>query len=100
MPPSPKLGSVKCSWDPSVAPNITNYTVGIGTSSKIYGNSQDFGTNLTATIPGLFRGITYYFAATATDSNGLTSDFSNEASCVIPMAPGSPLRFQSSNKIP
>lgn len=63
--------------DPSI---ITNYTIYYGPAPGMYTNSVDAGTNLTATVSGLVRGQTYYFAATATDIWGLESDPSIEIS--------------------
>ena len=70
--------SARLLWDPSISPGITNYTVYSGAASRVYTNRIDAGTNLSAVVTGLLRGVTYYFAATATDTNGRASDFSNE----------------------
>jgi hypothetical protein len=92
---------VQLAWDPSpnsyVGTNadgsnytnywaITNYAVYCGTVSGTYTNINKVmaGTNLTASVSNLVRGATYYFAATATDTNGLESLYSTEVSCKIP----------------
>ena len=59
---------------------ITNYNVYYGVASATYTNSAAAGTNLTVSISNLVEGVTYYFAATAVDTNGLESDYSNEVS--------------------
>ena len=43
------------------------------------------GTNLTVSVSNLVEGTTYYFAATAVDTNGLESDYSTEVSTLIPV---------------
>ena len=50
---------------------------------RAYTNSVDAGTNLTTTVTNLVAGPTYYFSATATDKDGLESDYSGEASLTI-----------------
>jgi hypothetical protein len=53
-------------------------------------NSLDVGTNLTGTITNLAVGATFYFVATATGTNQLMSDFSNEVEFQVPAPPESP----------
>ena len=45
------------------------------------------GTNLTVSVSNLVEGTTYYFAATAVDTNGLESDYSTEVSTVADNRP-------------
>jgi hypothetical protein len=94
-------GTVTLAWDPSpsvvVGTNgggsytnyftITNYTVYYGVASATYTNTVLAGANLMATVSNLLSGPTYYFAATATDDEGLESDYSSEVSTEIPLAP-------------
>ena len=51
---------------------------------RAYTNFVNAGTNLTATVTNLASGLTYYFAATAFDTNGLESDYSGEVAITIP----------------
>lgn len=76
--------SVKLAWDASPSTNVFNYSVYWGPGSRFYTNSINFGTNLTCTITNLVPYTTYWFAATAMDTNGVESDFSNEAKLVPP----------------
>jgi hypothetical protein len=77
-------GTVTLAWDPSPGTNvIANYKVYYGTASGTYTNSVSAGTNLTVSVSNLVQGVTYYFAASATDANGLESDYSTEVSTVI-----------------
>ena len=48
--------------------------------ARTYTNVVAAGTNLTVSISNLVEGTTYYFAATAVDTNGLESDYSAEVS--------------------
>jgi fibronectin type 3 domain-containing protein len=91
--------SVTLAWDPAptsyVGTNsdgsgftnywaITNYSVYYGMASATYTNHVLAATNLTVSVSNLVRGATYYFAATATDTNGLESAYSQEVSCKTP----------------
>ena len=78
--------SARVLWDPSSSPGITNYTVYWGAASQVYTNRIDAGTNLSVVVTGLLRGVTYYFAATATDTKGRASGFSNEPTWLGPAA--------------
>lgn len=89
----PPTSTIQVSWNPSLssllAPGLA-YTLYIGTNSGQYSSQYLPSTNLTQTVSNLTRGVTYYFAATCTTSNGLTSPFSNEStynSGVVPVAP-------------
>jgi hypothetical protein len=77
--------SVTLSWDASTTTNVTAYKIYYGTSCGNYTQvvTADAGTQVT--ISGLVPGTTYYFAATAADSVGLESDYSNEASFIVPV---------------
>jgi hypothetical protein len=83
-------GTVTLAWDASLGTNvIANYKVYYGVASRTYTNSAAAGTNLTVSVSNLVSGATYYFAATATDTSGLESDYSTEVSTVI-AAPNQP----------
>lgn len=58
---------------------------------RAYTNSVVVGNILTATINNLTSGATYYFSATAYDTNNLESDFSNEISYTMPLPVTNPL---------
>lgn len=89
-PPS----TVQLAWTPPVlsptnAP-VTFYRVYLGTGSGQYTTMTNVGnvTNITLVLP--LRGATYFFAITATDSNGLQSPFSNEVNYYSPLPPSPP----------
>jgi len=82
-------GDAVVSWDPPLlyedgssilAGEVTKYTVLYGqTDGGPYAYSVDVpGDVTTATITGLAKGA-WYFVATATTSNGMTSGYSNQA---------------------
>lgn len=83
--------SVTLAWDKSTGTNIiATYRVYYGVASATYTNTVVAGTNLTATVTNLARGVTYWFAATAMDTSGLESDYSNEVSTRTKTQPGAP----------
>jgi len=78
--PAPALGGdAIVSWDASSEPDLAGYKLYYGTASRSYGAPIDVGNQTTYTITGLGPG-TYYFAATAYNTSGNESGFSNEAS--------------------
>src|ERR1017187_7582186 len=82
--------TVQLAWDASNTGTnspIANYKVYYGPASRTYTNTVSAGTNVTATVTNLSKGQTYFFAATATDTNNLESDFSNEVSWLVPTNP-------------
>lgn len=95
-----QTATVTLAWNPSAGTNvIVNYKLYQGTASGVYTVTNSVGTNLTATVSSLARGTTYFFAATATDNNGLESLYSNEVSYRPPTPPSPPtvLRVVSGN---
>jgi hypothetical protein len=79
-------GRVTVMWDASPGTNvITNYKIYYGAVSGTYTNWVSAGTATSVSISNLVGGLTYYFAATATDNYGLESDYSAEASALIPV---------------
>ena len=81
-------GIVTLAWDPSPGTDvITNYNLYYGVASGTYTNVAAAGTNTTVTISNLVDGATYYFAATAVDTNSLESAYSTEVSALINQAP-------------
>jgi hypothetical protein len=76
--------SVMLAWDPSVTTNVVGYRVYYGVGSRSYTNHVTVpGTN--AIISGLAGATTYFFTATAYDSNGIESDYSSETNYTTPV---------------
>lgn len=71
---------VMLAWDPSPGTNIASYTIYVGEASGMYSQRVNAGNVTNFTVTGLSEGVTHYFVATATDTSGLESDFSNEVS--------------------
>lgn len=80
--------SITLAWDPGPSDTLVSYTIYYGTKSGAYTDRMFFGNVNSATISGLLPGVTYYFVATATDGQGLESDFSNEISYTVPLSLG------------
>jgi hypothetical protein len=79
-------GTVTLAWDPSPGTNtIASYNLYYGGASGTYANVVSAGTNTTVSISNLVEGATYYFAATAVDTDGLESDYSTEVSALMPV---------------
>jgi hypothetical protein len=78
-------------WERSSSPEVAGYRVYYGTACGNYTHSVTVGNLTTNTIPGLASGVTYFFAVTAYDTNGLESNFSNESS-YVPGIPAVQLR--------
>jgi len=76
--------SVNLAWDAVTAPDLAGYKVHYGTASRKYSSTVDAGKSTTAAISGLQEGKTYFFAATAYDTKGNSSGFSNEVSHTVP----------------
>ena len=78
-------GQASLAWNASASTNVTGYKVHYGMASASYATHVDVGNSLSATVPTLTPGATYYFAVTAYNSAG-ESGYSNEASATIPAA--------------
>jgi len=70
---------VSLAWDRSPDASVISYNMYYGVGSRQYTNKTSIGnvTNSTVFLPA--RGPMYFFAVTASNSAGLESDFSNEA---------------------
>ena len=76
--------SVTLAWDRSQDTDIAGYRVYYGTSSGHYTTMTSVGNNTSCTITNLEPGRTYYFVATAYDTNGHESAFSGEIPYTVP----------------
>jgi len=78
---------VRVMWDPNSEPDIGGYKIYWGTASRDYGPPADVGNVTEYIITGLEPGIKYYIAATAYNTAGYESDYSNEVTWGVPHAP-------------
>lgn len=76
--------SVTLVWNRSTNADVVGYNIYYGGASGVYTNEISAGNVTTLTVPGLQDGSTYYFAATAVNSSGVESGFSNVASYTAP----------------
>ncbi|NIQ37675.1 MAG: hypothetical protein GTN81_03695 [Proteobacteria bacterium] len=74
-------------WDPNTEPDLAGYRIYYGTASGQYTDFVDVGDTTTYRLGSLQDGVTYYLAATAHDTSGNESDYSNEVSS-IPVTEG------------
>jgi hypothetical protein len=88
-----QAGQVQLAWDlPTTATNLAGYKLYYGQARGSYSTSITVGKQTSYTVSGLTDGQTYYFAATAYDSSGRESGYSNEVQYTVPSAtPGQTL---------
>lgn len=80
----PATNRVTLRWDRSPDVSVTGYKIYLGPTSAGYTNSVTVGNVTNAVISNLVATTTYFFAATAYESSGLESDFSNETIYTVP----------------
>ncbi len=71
---------VSLRWNANSESDLAGYTVYYGAGSRAYTQSINVGNVITALVPGLLAGTTYYFAVTAYDQSGNESGYSAEVS--------------------
>jgi hypothetical protein len=80
--------SVTLTWLPNAEPDIAGYNIYTGVSSGTYTNRMNLpGLATTARVDGLVRGVNYFFACTAYNTQGGESDYSSEYEYLIPYLP-------------
>jgi hypothetical protein len=77
---------VTIAWDPNTESDLAGYRIHYGTASGSYSVHTDVHNVTSCTVTGLADGQTYYFAATAYDTSGNESGYSNQVSYSIPTA--------------
>jgi fibronectin type 3 domain-containing protein len=86
-----RAAQVTLAWDANTGPDIAGYHIHYGLASRNYDRVLDAGNNTTCVVTGLDQGETYYFAATALNTEGMESDFSNEVSTTLSISNQPPL---------
>ena len=76
---------VTLEWDPNTEPDLAGYNIYWGYASGDYTFSADVGNQTTYTVTDLIPGMTYYYAATAYDTDDLESDYSDEVVYIVPI---------------
>ena len=79
---------VRFSWKSSSEPTLAGYKLYVGTFPRMYASSVDVGFVSNFQLTGLIRGMRYYFALTAYNSEGIESDFTPELTWEAPLQTG------------
>ena len=78
---------VTLAWRANLEPDLSGYKLYIGTVSGVSSTCMDVGRRTSFEVPGLIRGMTYYFALTAYNEAGMESDRTPELACEVPLRP-------------
>jgi fibronectin type 3 domain-containing protein len=81
---------ITLAWDPNTESDLAGYRIHSGSASGSYTMHIDVHNVTSYTVTGLTDGQSYYFAATAYDSAGNESGYSNQVSYSVPAANGAP----------
>ena len=90
MPPSimgaveSEVGQITLAWDPNKEENLAGYKLHYGIVSGEYSETVDVGNVTQYTLNDIVRGQKYFYVATAYNTEGNESDYSNEISHTIP----------------
>jgi hypothetical protein len=71
-------------WTASTGPTVVGYYVYYGTTTGVYTNKIDVGTNTTFAVNGLVAGSIYYFTTTSYNTAGIESSYVPEVSYIVP----------------
>jgi Fibronectin type III domain len=78
------LAAALLTWSPSPSDDVAGYQVYYGTASGVYTTVIDVGPTTSASVGGLRKGRTYWFAVTAYDTSDNESEYSNEVQYTVP----------------
>lgn len=79
--------SVGLAWDANTETSLAGYKIHFGLESRNYSKTYDVGNVTEYTVTGLSFNTVYYFAATAYDTAGNESDYSNEVTWEAGVSP-------------
>ncbi len=91
---------VVLAWDPSSSPNIAGYRLYARTRIGGYAQIFELGNISRALVSNLVGGLTYYFAVSAYDREGVESELSNEISYAVPILKPPPTSKPTPNPTP
>lgn len=87
-------------WTANTEANLAGYRVYYGLSTGVYSDHVEVAkTETTVTVIGLVAGQTYYFAATAFDTDNFESDYSTEVVWTAPAANTPPVAVIQTSEI-
>ena len=78
------LAGLTVTWDPNLESDVAGYRLYYGAASGAYSQTLEVGASTSATVSGLEKGRTYYFAVTAYTIQGLESERSDEVMFQLP----------------
>ncbi len=81
-------GRLDVSWSPNLEGDIQSYEVHYGTEPGVYTEVRGAGNSTSAVLSDLINGETYFIAVTASNTSGLVSGLSAEASGIPNFIPG------------
>jgi hypothetical protein len=85
LAPMAYAADVNLAWDANTEPDLAGYKIYWGDSEiPPFANAADAGNVTSYTVTGLSIGSTYYFAATAYDSAGNESGYSDILKYTVP----------------
>ena len=84
LPAQLRAADLTLAWDPSIGTDVTGYRLHYGTTNGVYSTKVEAGSATSCKVSGLTAGLTYYFAATAINSSGIESAYSNQVSWAAP----------------
>lgn len=73
-----RAATMRLAWSSDTEADLSGYRLRYGTAPGNVDGEVDAGKATTATVTGLFRGVTYYFSVVAYDRSGNESDPSTE----------------------
>lgn len=85
-----KSAEVTLGWEANSESDLEGYKIHYGNITRDYNTKIDVGNRTSFTIGGLEDGKEYYFAATAYDTAGNESPYSNEVSYDVPIPDTTP----------
>jgi hypothetical protein len=74
---------VSLQWDANTESTLAGYRIYYGLSSGTYPTMLDVGNHTSCVISDLVEGEEYFFVATAYDTSGNESGYSNQVSCTV-----------------